>query len=73
MKKIARLLLASVLVVPLLSAGCADHRQVYAWGPGETTYYATWEHDTHRDHMDWERRNDADRKAYWKWREHHHD
>jgi len=38
MEKLGRFLLASVLVVPLLSTGCAEHRRVYAWGPGETTY-----------------------------------
>lgn len=73
MGKLGRFLLASILVVPLLSTGCAEHRRVYAWGPGETTYYIQWEHETHRDHVDWERRNDADHRAYWNWRKHHHD
>jgi hypothetical protein len=73
MGKPGRLLLASALMIPLFSMGCAEHRQVYAWGPGETTYYVQWEHETHRDHVDYERRNDADHNAYWKWRKHHHD
>ena len=73
MKKSGRFLLASVLLVSVLSIGCAVHRQVYAWGPGETTYYVQWEHETHRDHIEWEQRNDADRNEYWAWRKHHHD
>lgn len=44
MRKLGQLLLASALMIPILSTGCAEHRQVYAWGPGETTYYVQWEH-----------------------------
>jgi hypothetical protein len=73
MRKVGLLLLASVLMVPILSTGCAEHRQVYVWGPGETTYYVQWEHETHRDHLEWERRNKADQNEYWNWRHHHHD
>lgn len=73
MNKIARLLLASALMVPLLGTGCAQRRVVYAWGPGEQGYYVQWEHETHRQHMDWDRRSAADQQAYWKWRHHHHD
>ncbi len=73
MKKSGSFLLASVLLVAVLSIGCAAHRQVYVWGSGETTYYAQWEHETHRDHVEWEQRNDGDRNAYWAWRKHHHD
>jgi hypothetical protein len=73
MGKVRQILLVSALMVPLLGTGCAAHRQVYVWGPGETTYYVQWEHATHRDHVDWERRSDADHNAYWNWRHHHHD
>jgi hypothetical protein len=73
MKKLRRLLLASLLMIPLLSTGCAEHRQTYAWGPGETTYYVQWEHETHRDHMEWEQRKDAEHNEYWKWRKQHQD
>jgi len=71
--KFNRFLLASVFVLPLLSTGCASHREVRAWGPGEETYYVQWEHQTHRNHMDWDRRSDSDKNDYWKWRKHHHD
>jgi hypothetical protein len=71
MGKLNRLLLAAVLTITLFATGCAAHRQVYVWGPGETTYYGQWERETHRDHVEWEQRNDADHAAYWKWRKHH--
>ena len=71
MKKLTRLLLAMVFAIPLVASGCAAHVRVNAWGPGEATYYAQWEHDTHRGHVEWEQRNDADRAAYWNWRKHH--
>lgn len=73
MKKLGQLLLLSVLAMPLFATGCAEHREVYAWGPGEQPYYQRWEHETHRNHEAWEQRNEADRKAYWNWRKHHHD
>jgi hypothetical protein len=73
MGKLSRISIVAVLSLPLFAAGCAEHRRVYAWGPGETTYYAQWEHETHRDHLEWERRNDSDHNAYWKWRHNHHD
>jgi hypothetical protein len=71
MKKVSSLLLTTALAFPLFIAGCAAHRQVYAWGPGESTYYVQWEHETHRDHVEWESRNESDRGAYWNWRKHH--
>jgi hypothetical protein len=70
MGKLTRLLLATALAIPLMGTGCA-HRQVYVWGPGESTYYVQWEHETHRDHVEWEQRNDTDHNAYWNWRRHH--
>ena len=75
MRKMSHLFLVLVILVPLLGTGCADHRQVQVdvWGPGETTYYTQWEVATHHTHVAWEQRNEHDRKAYWKWRHHHHD
>jgi hypothetical protein len=75
MGKIRGLLIVSALMFPLLGTGCAEHRQVQVdtWGPSETTYYVQWEHETHRQHVEWEQRNDADHRAYWQWRHHHHD
>ena len=79
MRTFAPLLFAAILAAPVLSTGCTAHVLVYdpyyhdyhAWA-GETTYYAQWEHDTHRDHMDFNKRSDADKKAYWDWRHSQH-
>jgi hypothetical protein len=70
MEKLSRLLLAAALTIPLVAAGCG-HRQVYVWGPGEATYYSQWEGETHHDHVEWEKRSDADHREYWNWRKHH--
>lgn len=73
MEKLRRISIVAVLSLQLFALGCAEHRRVYVWGPGETTYYAQWEHETHRDHVEWAARSDSDHKAYWKWRHDHHD
>jgi hypothetical protein len=73
MRKFGRVVFALALMVPVFGAGCAEHQRVYVWGPGESTYYVQWEHETHRDHVEWEARSEGDRNAYWKWRHHHHD
>jgi hypothetical protein len=67
--------LALTLVFAGLTA-CAHHTYVATtdvWGPGESTYYTRWEVETHRDHVDWERRGDDEHRAYWEWRHSHHD
>jgi hypothetical protein len=77
--KVASIFLAAAMLGPLLCAGCTAHVRVYdpyyhdyhTW-PAENGYYVQWEHDTHRDHMDFDRRSEADKKAYWDWRHQHH-
>jgi hypothetical protein len=79
LRSVAPLLFAAVLAVPVFCTGCAVHARVYDpyyhdyhdWG-GETVYYGQWEHDTHRDHVDFKKRSDADKKEYWDWRHNHH-
>lgn len=77
------LMFAAVLTVPAILSGCeahvsghryydADYNDYHAWNNGEVVYYTQWEHDTHRDHRDFDKRSDDDRRAYWKWR-HDHD
>lgn len=68
MNKFNRIAIVAALTLPLVAAGCAGHTRVYVWGPGETTYYSQWEVETHRDHIDWEKRNESEHRAYWKWR-----
>jgi hypothetical protein len=79
MRNFAPLLLAAVLAAPVFGTGCAAHVRVYdpyyhdyhGWD-GETTFYAQWEHDTHRDHREFNKRSDDDKKAYWDWRHSQH-
>ena len=72
MEKFGRFLLAAALTIPLLTTGCAVHARVNAWGPGEETHYEQWEHDTRRNHVDYDKRDKSDQKAYQKWRQQQH-
>lgn len=68
-------LFAATLASSSLMTGCAVHARVYdpyyhdyhGWN-GETVYYNQWEHDTHREHRDFNKRNDDEKKEYWDWR-----
>jgi hypothetical protein len=68
-KHFASTLLSAVLASTMLLAGCRTHE----YNDHETVYYQQWEHETHRDHVDFKQRPDADQKEYWTWREHHPD
>ncbi|MGB9031623.1 MAG: hypothetical protein WCC27_15990 [Acidobacteriaceae bacterium] len=78
-RKLTLLLLAAALLAPLLTTGCAARVRVYdpyyhdyhAWA-AEEPYYTQWERDTHREHRDFNRRDDADKKEYWDWRHKQH-
>jgi hypothetical protein len=78
-RKLTPLVLAVALTSPIAMTGCADHTRVYdpyyndyhVW-TGETVYYNQWEHDTHRDHRDFNKRSKDEQKQYWDWR-HSHD
>jgi hypothetical protein len=79
-RNFASLLLSAALTTPVFMAGCAVHARVYdpyyhdyhPWG-GEVVYYQNWEHDTHRDHVEFNKRSSADQKEYWDWRHSHGD
>jgi hypothetical protein len=76
LKNFTPLLCAALLATALFSTGCEVHARVYdpyyrdyhVWAPGEVGFYAQGERDNHRDHMDFNGRSDADKKAYWDWR-----
>ncbi len=81
LKKLAPIVFAVAIALPVFTAGCAVHARVYddpyyhdshPWS-GEVVYYGQWERDTHRDHVDFDKRNDSDKKAYWDWRHSHND
>jgi hypothetical protein len=71
--------MVGALATPGIVAGCAHHYHedgggvVVAWSDNEEPYYERWEHDTHRDHVEWARRNSDEQKEYWGWRHDHHD
>ncbi len=77
------LLLAVSLIVPLVTAGCAEHRyRVYdpyyhdyhRWDDHEVVYYNQWATETHRDpHRDFKKLDDNEKKEYWTWRHSHPD
>jgi hypothetical protein len=79
LRKFTPVLFAAALAVPLLTTGCETHARVYdpyygdyyVWS-GETVYYGRWEQDTHRDKVEFDKRNDADKKEYWDWRHKQH-
>jgi hypothetical protein len=80
LKNVSSCLLAAAIATAALATGCAVHARYYDpyyhdYHPvdGEVVYYGQWERETHRDHVDLNRRNDADRKEYWDWRHKHDD
>ncbi len=76
---LSSLLLAAALTSPLVITGCAVHARVYdpyyhdyhPWNHGEVVYYQNWETETHRQHVDFKRRNADEQKQYWDWRHKH--
>ena len=79
LRRFTPLLFAAALAAPVLCVGCATHVRVYdpyyndyhVWA-AEEPYYAQWERDTHREHKDFDKRSDVDKKAYWDWRHSQH-
>jgi hypothetical protein len=61
-KHVAPLLLAVAITSPALITGCRSQ---------ETVYYNQWEHDTHREHRDLNKRTDSEQKEYSDWRRSH--
>lgn len=79
MRTLSRILsglaLTTALSAPMLFGGCSTHRtydpyynDYHAWNNDEVVYYNRWEHDTHRDHRDFKKRNADEQKEYWTWR-----
>ena len=73
-------LLTVALAGPVLIAGCegevrtygAGYGDYHTWNHSEVVYYNNWEHETHREHVDFKRRNDAEKKEYYAWRHNQH-
>jgi hypothetical protein len=78
-KNLTVVLYAALLAAPVFAIGCAAHERVYDpyyhdyhGRNGEAVYYNQWEHDTHRDHVDFNKRSANDQKEYWNWRHSQH-
>jgi hypothetical protein len=77
---LAVLALAMGLSAAVVIGGCegqvryydAGYNDYHTWNHGEVVYYNNWEHETHRDHVDFAKRNDADKKEYFAWRHSQH-
>jgi hypothetical protein len=75
LRRFTPLLFAAALAAPVLSAGCAAHVRIYdpyysdyhVWA-AEEPYYAQWEQETHRRHVDFNHRSEEEKKTYWDWR-----
>ena len=55
----APLSLAAAILSPLATSGCRSQ---------ETVYYNQWEHDTHRELQDLNKRSPDEQKKYQDWR-----
>ena len=73
---IALMLSAGALGSVSAMTGCATDGLVYdsyghqyhRWDRGEERFYRQWEIGTRRSHMNFQRRNLGDQRAYWGWR-----
>ena len=86
MRKLTRTLsmfaLTVALSAPILIGGCSGggyyrtydpyYNDYHVWNNDEVVYYNRWEHDTHRDHVDFRKRKSDDQKEYWTWRHNQH-
>jgi hypothetical protein len=72
------LALAAALVSPLVISGCAarvydyQYRDYHRWDARERGYYEQWEVETHRRHLDYDRRHENEQREYWQWRNNHY-
>lgn len=75
-RNLAVIILAMGLGAAVVIGGCegevrtydAGYGDYHTWNHGEVVYYNNWEHETHRDHVDFGKRNDAEKKEYYSWR-----
>lgn len=49
-----------------------DSLNSHYWNHDEVVYYQNWEHETHRQHVDFKNRSQSEQNEYWQWR-HKHD
>jgi outer membrane PBP1 activator LpoA protein len=66
-RNLVPVLFASVLAAPLLTTGCQSQ------APSQDDSYIQWEHETHREHIDVDKRSADERKQYDDWHHSHQD
>jgi hypothetical protein len=66
-RNLVPLLLATGLAVPILLTGCQSQE------PPQDNVYIQWEHETHRQHVDVNKRSVEERKQYQDWLDSHRD
>ena len=69
-----RFSIAATLAAALLGTGCAGRVRVhyvpydyFSWNPQVDIDYTRWEHETHREHVDFTVVSNADMRAFWDW------
>jgi hypothetical protein len=48
-----------------------DDRRGARWSATEEPYYERWEQDRHKDHRDYNQRQNDEQHDYWQWRQSH--
>ena len=79
-RNLSSIVLAAVFSSSLLIAGCAArvtyhdgyYNDDHVWNRNERGFYARWEGETHRNHVDFARRPEPEQKEYYTWRHDHH-
>jgi len=78
---IGSLVLAGALLTSSVGfIGCSGHVRYYdveygdyhPWNHEEIVYYDRWEHETHREHRDFDKRSADEQREYWRWRHQQH-
>jgi hypothetical protein len=62
-RNVASLFLVVAIASPVMTTGCKS----------ETVYYNQWEHETHREHQELNRRTEAEKQEYAEWLRTHRD
>lgn len=79
-RQLKSLVLAAAFLSPMLMAGCAArvtyhdpyYNDNHVWNRHEEGYYNRWEGETHRGHVDFDKRPEPEQKEYYTWRHNQH-
>ncbi|MGC2182543.1 MAG: hypothetical protein WA637_04605 [Terriglobales bacterium] len=79
---LSSMLLAVAFLASALTTGCATrsyrvydpyHNEYHRWDDSERIYYHQWVVENHYDGRDYRRLDRGQQRAYWEWRNNHHD